>query len=193
MPSPSRWEKQSPPQNSSQPASADSQTGKSQPQAAEVKSASLLCDDLRFISRTPQHIATSQLVAKIHHGSCSTLHVLSPANGPSAPGDHPPVHALLHQHKMSRRAAGRGYARSYTPDHIQWDHTNTLMQTATSSHPAPLPPPTLPGPRNRFPDPKNPGPRTAPTIPRKTASIPRAAQRTTSPKSRSSFLTPSRL
>jgi hypothetical protein len=67
----------------------------------------LLCD--HSLHLTSHHVPYTQ------HGRRHSLHVVPTPNGPPAPSDRPPVHALLHQHIVSSQ---RGYAdwyRQYIP------------------------------------------------------------------------------
>lgn len=129
---------------------------------------------------------TTYHVSHIQHGRRDSLHVFPPPNGPAAPGDRPPVHALLHQHIMSRRA--RGYVKAISRIYIRW--TNRIVQTATLSHRAPPPIHTLHATPNRCPDPRSPKPPTAQTSPKSSATTLPAAHHTTSRPSRNSSRTP---
>ena len=128
----------------------------------------------------------SRVAYAIQHGRRDFLHVFPPPNGPAAPGDRPPVHALLHKHIMSRRA--RGYVKVISRIYI--NHTNQHSQTATLSPRAPLPTHTLHATPSRCPDPRSPKPPTAQTSPKSSATTLPAAHHTTSPSPRNSSRMP---
>jgi hypothetical protein len=68
-----------------------------------------------------------------NHGCHRALHVFPSPNGPSAPGDTAPVHALLYKHTMSRSTRdSRGY--------VQYDIFNTFLTSRLTI-------PTRPQPR----------------------------------------------
>jgi hypothetical protein len=77
------------------------------------------------ISNPSLHHTTtiSRVAYSVKHGRRDSLHVFPPPNGPAAPGDRPPVHALLHQHIMSRRA--RGYVKKQYQEYAYTVLTDT--------------------------------------------------------------------
>ena len=75
---------------------------------------------------------TTYHVSHIQHGRRDSLHVFPPPNGPAAPGDRPPVHALLHQHIMSRRA--RGYAKAMSRKSINYTDQHSRPQPRRIAH-----------------------------------------------------------
>ena len=88
---------------------------------------------LEITNSTPSlHHTALYHVSHIQHGRRDSLHVFPPPNGPSAPGDRPPVHALLHQHIMSRRA--RGYAKPMSRKSINYTDQHSRPQPRRIAH-----------------------------------------------------------
>lgn len=85
----------------------------------------LAIQPLHFTIQTPYHVSHT---ASDKHGRRDSLHVFPPPNGPPAPGDRSPIHALLHQHIMSRRARG------YVQEHIK-KYTYTSLTTTARPQP----------------------------------------------------------